>query len=157
MVKSDLSLHQLLCPLAAISCTSAVTCNLEWGHLWLVSLATERGKLMASLTSPSGSLFHSYTHTDVFLSQQGCWGSQLCIQSSELKLLNVRGWGLQWRPQDVGEIHLFFSKLSDWALKALSEDSGKKIEYPPKNYAEMGKLVHSCANWTEIDYCGSTR
>lgn len=53
-------------------------------------------------------------------------------------------------------IHLFFSTLSDWALKALSEDSGKKIEYPPKNYAEMGKLVHSCANWTEIDYCGST-
>lgn len=45
MVKSDLSLHQLLCPLAAISCTSAVTCNLEWGHLWLVSLATERGKI----------------------------------------------------------------------------------------------------------------
>lgn len=157
MVKSDLSLHQLLCPLAAISCTSAVTCNLEWGHLWLVSLATERGKINGfSDFSIWLSFLFIHTHTHVFLSQQGCWGSQLCIQS-ELELLNVRGWWLQWRPQDVGFKSPVFSTLSDWTLKVLSEDSGKKIEYPPKNYAEMGKLVHWCANWTEIDYCGNTR
>lgn len=78
---SQISLHQLLCPQAAISCTSPVTCNLEWGHLWLVSLATERGNINGFSDC---SIWLAFSYTTLLFSppsQQILGGSQLCIQA----------------------------------------------------------------------------